>query len=143
MSGRCETLSLTVADVRFGGSLISARCGLHSVSRYADRAPIQASGSVFLEKFLDDALTLGVFALTEVVIANSSLPIDKVLRRPVLVVECLPDGVIAIDGDWVGHLQIARGVFYVETFMLERELRCMGPNHDQAGILIFCRPALH
>jgi len=88
-------------------------------------------------------LDLAVAALPEVVIADSSFPIDEVLRRPVLVVEGPPNRVIAVDRNRVGYLQITAGVFYIQSFFLEREFRGMDANHNQARIFIFRRPALH
>jgi hypothetical protein len=93
-------MGLTVANIGFGRSHISAGCCLDSGSGYANRAVIQASRSVFLEKFLYNALEVAIFALTEVVITNSPFPVDEILRWPVFVVERLPNPVIAVDGDW-------------------------------------------
>jgi hypothetical protein len=64
-----------------------------------------AGDSIFLQKFLDDALDLAIIVLAEVVIANSSFLIDEVLRRPVFVLEGLPNPVVAVDGDWVRNLK--------------------------------------
>ncbi len=93
--------------------------------------------------FLDDPLDLAIIAFPEVVIPNSPFRIDEILRRPVLVVERLPNPVLAVDGDRKTNLQIAHGVFYVHRFVLERELRRVHADHNQAGIFIFCRPTLH
>jgi hypothetical protein len=94
---------------RFRRLHIPARCRLDSVSGYANGALIQASGSVFLQKrSWMTRSDLAIFALPEVVITNSSFPVDEVLRRPVFVVERLPNPVVAVDGDRVGDLQIAQ-----------------------------------
>ena len=111
--------------------------------RYRNRAVIQANSSVFFQEFLDDTLDLGVFALPNVLKSDSSFPIDKVLRRPGSVVERLPNAVVAVDGNWVSNVQIAHRVFHIRTFFLERELRGVHTDHNQARILIFCSPALH
>jgi hypothetical protein len=54
----------------------------------------------------------------------------------------LPDPILAVDGDRESKVQIAHGIFNVLRFVLERKLRRVHADHDQARILIFC-PSLH
>src|SRR5207245_10295796 len=102
--GRCELFRASIADIGFRRSHIVAGRRLGSVSRYTDRARIQASGSVLPQKFLNNMLGPFILALAEVVIADSSLPIDELVRRPVFVTERLPNPMVAVDGDWEGNL---------------------------------------
>src|ERR1700678_3132817 len=127
-------MGLTVANIGFGRSHISAGCCLDSGSDYANRAVIQASRSVFPEQFLYDALEVAIVALTEVVITNSPFPVDEILRWPVFVVERLPNPVIAVDGNGIGDIQIAYGVLYIAPFFLEGKFRRMHADHSEAGL---------
>jgi len=131
----CETFAATIADVGLGRSFVSAGRCLNSVRGYANDAPIQTCGSVLLQKFLDDALGLAIFTLPEVVISYSSFPIDELVCRPVFVVGCIPNPMVAVDGDWVCGVQFANGFFYVPPFSLESELWRMYADHYQARIL--------
>jgi hypothetical protein len=73
--------AVMIADVGFGSFLIRpARCCLDSGGGYTHRAPTQAGRSVFLQKFLNDTLGLAIFALPEVVMTDSSFPIDEEIR---------------------------------------------------------------
>ena len=96
--------------------------------------------AIFFEKLLNHPLGLVVFAFAEVVIANASLAVDEVVRRPVFVVESLPDFVVAVDGDGISDLQIANRFFHVGAVFFEREFRSMHADDDQAGIFVFRRP---
>lgn len=132
---------MTVADVGFGRLHILAGGCFDPVGGNSNQAPVHAVGAVFFQKFLYGALRLAIFAFPEVVITNSSIPIDEVLGRPVMVVERLPNPAIAVDRNWVNKIQIANSVFYVDTFSLKRELGRMNTDHNQARVLILCRPA--
>ena len=114
------TFSLTVSDIGFGRSFILeiGRC-LDSIGGHADKSGIHGGGSFFFQKLLDDSLKLAIFALTEMVIANPSFAIYEILRRPVLVVECPPNLVVAVNGNWIRNHQIAHGFFYVLALFFE------------------------
>src|SRR5271170_3160758 len=72
----------------------------------------------------------------------SPSPIDKVVRRPVFVVECRPDRMVAVYRDGEGDSQIGDGLFHVHRIFLEAELRRVDADDNQAGIfvLFFPRP---
>ena len=134
-------LGATIADIGLGRLDISARRRCDPISSYAIRDPGQNGGPVFFQKFLDDPLGLGIFAFAEVVITDSSFRIDEIIRRPVFVVERIPNLVVAVDGDGVGNLQIPDSAFYVDTLCLEPELRRMYTDCNQPSILIFRDPS--
>ena len=96
----------------------------------------------FGQQLLDDALGLVIIALPEVVITNSSFPIDEVNRWPPFLVDRLPDAVLAVHRDWVSDLQ-NRAWCFLRSLVLERELRRMHADHNQASIRRFRRPGLH
>src|SRR5580692_3253068 len=116
--GRGEILGLAIADIGFGRSLIRpVGRGLDTVGGYARHVRREASCSVFLQEFLDDALDLAVLTLTEVMVANSPFSIDEILGRPSLVIERPPNLVVGVYGDRVGDLQITHGCFDVFAFL--------------------------
>jgi hypothetical protein len=49
------------------------------------------------EQLLDDALGLLVASFAEVLVADAPACVDEVERRPVVVVECAPDRVVAVE----------------------------------------------
>ena len=72
-----------------------------------------------------------VLALAEVVVADPALRIGEVDRRPVVVVEGVPDAVVAVDGDRVRHPQRAGLGDDVVDVVLEVELRRMDADRGQ------------
>src|SRR6516162_2097504 len=109
----------SVTEVRFGRSHVITESCLDSVSRYADELPIHVGGTIFTQQFLDDPLKLTIVALSEVVIANPAFSIYEELRRPVFVVERLPNEALAVDRNGIAHCQITNGVFDILAFALE------------------------
>lgn len=53
----------------------------------------------FREQLLNDLFGVRVIAFAEMVIANLSLCIDEIMRRPVLIIQRASDGVVVVDGD--------------------------------------------
>ena len=51
----------------------------------------------FRQQSLNDHFGLLVFALPKVMVANAATRINEVQRRPILVVEGAPDGVVVVD----------------------------------------------
>ena len=99
--------------------LIAAGRCFDSASGYVHQTSIQAAGSILFQKLLYEALDFAIITLAEVVITNMSFRIDDVLRRPVFVIECLSDPIVAVDGNRVGHLQLPHRVFHIDRFVLE------------------------
>src|SRR3989442_5044069 len=80
--GRGEILGLPVSDIRFGRSPIRpVRSGLDSNSGYASRVRSEASCSVLLQEFLDDALNVAIIALPKVVVTNSPFRVIQGLLK--------------------------------------------------------------
>src|SRR6267378_6839871 len=77
-----------------GGSLEAARI---------DRGEIMADAAVsrLEQQLLDDPFRLFVTALAELVMANAPLRIDDIERRPILVIQCVPDREIIVDRDGI------------------------------------------
>src|SRR6185437_8037784 len=104
---RGKAHAAAVADVGFrrpdGGHVgrgLGARTShLHQSSRSAHLLVVGVG-----EELLDDALVFGVLALPEMVEADLALGIHKVIGRPVLIVECVPDRMVAVHRDREGEL---------------------------------------
>ena len=83
--GRGEILGLAISDICFGRSLIRpVRSGLDSNTGYAGRVGSEASCSVFLQEFLDDALDFAIIAFPKVVVPNPPFRVDEILGGPLL-----------------------------------------------------------
>src|SRR6185295_11416124 len=66
--------------------------------------------------------------------------IDKILRRPVVIIEGAPDNVFAVDGDWIVDPQ---GFFLpadVVDVLFKSEFRGMDADDDQPLVLVLLRP---
>src|SRR3712207_1415565 len=87
--------------------------------------------------------TLFRSTLAEVVVPDPSLLIRDVQRRPVVIGEGAPDGVVAIERDRVIHPHVPGGRDHVVDVPLEPELGGMNPDHDQVLILVFRGPLTH
>ena len=86
--GRGEIPGLAISDICFGRSLICPiRSSLDSSGGYASRVRGEASCSVFLQEFLDDALHVAIIAFPEMVVPNSSFRVDEILGGPSLVIK--------------------------------------------------------
>src|ERR1700679_2131604 len=59
------------------------------------------------KQFLNLSLSACVLTLAELLVADTSLSIEKVKRRPIDVVECIPDRVLIVDGDGVVDMDLA------------------------------------
>ena len=112
-------MGLTVANIGLGRLHIVPGRRLDSITVYVNSGFIQTNRSVLSKKFLDHMLEFAVVAFTKVVIANSSLSIDEILRRPIFVVERLPDPVVAVDGNRISDIQIAYSVLDIASFFFE------------------------
>src|SRR5689334_21337856 len=108
--GRCEMLRAGVADVGFGRSHSVAWRRLWPISRDAYGTLIQTGSSIFFKQHLDHTLGLVIFAFAEVVIANSPLRINEVIRGPVFVAEGIPDRMVAVDRYGVRNSQVNDGI---------------------------------
>ena len=79
--GRCEALSLTIADVGFGRLHIGRQAPPPTpLAEMLTMPSPQPVAPFILQKLLDDTLGFAVFAFSEMVITNSSFAIDEVKR---------------------------------------------------------------
>jgi len=91
------------------------------------------------QQLLDHLLRLVVLVLAELVVADAPLRVDEIERGPVLVVEPAPDREVAVDGDREVDLQILDRPVNVGRTLLERELRRVHADHDEARVLCTSR----
>ena len=87
-----------------------------------------------------DALRLVVFAFAEMMGADAALRIDEIMRRPILVVEGLPDGEIVIQRHRIGDAQVLPPPSHIGRIFFEGEFGRMHADDHQAVILVFFRP---
>jgi hypothetical protein len=71
---------------------------------------------------LDDTLRLLVLTFAELMVTNASTRIEDVQRRPVVVVIGAPDGVLAVDGDWIADLHLTHRATNVLDVVFERDV---------------------
>ena len=115
--------ALAIADVRLrrlqrlpvSRHLESMRLHGHEVLVHALRARLH-------EQLLDRHLCRRVLALAEMVVPNPTLRVGEVQRRPVVVGEGAPDGVVVVDRDRVVDSEVARLRLDVVQVVLEAEL---------------------
>src|SRR5258705_12823484 len=106
-----------VAEIRLGRTqVVQVGLRLNADPFNGDELAVNA------EQPLDDAPRLLVAALAEVLVADDALRIDEVERRPVVVVEGAPDGVVVVDRDRVVDPAFLRGLPDTVDVVLEGEL---------------------
>src|SRR5215467_5145186 len=88
------------------GDRTSAQSGAASIPA-ADTPIVSEARPVAPFSFRSCWMTPGV------VIPNTPFRVHEILCRPRLVIERLPDSVLAVDGDWKSNFQIAHGIFHV------------------------------
>jgi hypothetical protein len=81
-----------------------------------------------------------VAPLAEVLVADDAVRVDEVERRPVAVVEGAPHRVVVVDDDRVIDRSLLGRPPHAVDVVLERELRCVDSEHDQAVIPVGLRP---
>src|SRR6185437_10324410 len=94
----------------------------------------------FGEQLLDLSFRLVVGAFAEVVISNTTLRIRDVERRPIRVVERLPDRVVVVDGGGEIDVLLAHRAPNVVHVLLELELGRLDVDHDHALVSILLGP---
>ena len=92
------------------------------------------------QQVLDHPLAVVVVALAEVVVPDPALRVCEVDGRPVPVGEGAPDPVVAVEGDRVLDPHGLRGLADVFGLALERKLRRVDADDDQASIAVLLRP---
>jgi hypothetical protein len=113
---------------------------LTSTARDRDQLSSHALVPCRDQKLLNGGFRPGVLAFAEVMMPDFSLGIDEVEGRPVLVLEGIPDGMVAVHRDGVAHSEGLGSPADVVDVLLESELRGVHPDHDQPPIPVFLRP---
>src|SRR5256885_15707050 len=72
--------------------------------------------------------------------SDPSLGIREIQRRPVVVVECAPDPILAVHRDRVFDPQRSRLLADVVNVSLKRKFRRMDADHHQALVAVFLSP---
>ena len=135
---RGEAGSAPIAQVCLGRSQIAPiRRHLGAFGLDGHERRIEVFLARFAKQLLNNHLRHGVLALAEVVVADPSLLIGDVERRPEVVGEGAPYGVVAIERNRVIHPHLPGGRDHVVDVALEAELGRMNPDHAQALILVF------
>ena len=66
--------------------------------------------------------------------------IDEVMGRPVLIVECVPDGVVAVERNGIRDGKLLHGLLHIGQLLLKVELRRVDADDHQAAVLVLLRP---
>ena len=92
------------------------------------------------EQLLDGPFRLLVRTLAVVVVADAPLGVGEVEGGPVVVHERIPDRIVVVDRDRVGHPHVREGAADVGEVVLEGELGGMHADDDQALIPVLLGP---
>ena len=95
------------------------------------------------QEHLENHLGSLVLTFAEVVVADPALGIDEVERRPVVVVEGLPHGVVVVDGDRVPDIELLDAATDVVEIPLELELGSLHADDGQSVTGVLLRPGPH
>src|SRR4051812_34974360 len=125
----------TAAEVRLRRpQVVPVGRGLHAGSLDGDRRALDA------EQPLNHALRLLVASLAEMLVADDAVGVDEVERRPVVVGERAPDRVVVVGRNRVVDLALLHRLPHEVDVVLERELRRVDSDHDQAVVAVRLRP---
>src|SRR3546814_18915126 len=89
------------------------------------------SSDVCSSDLADHVLALAVLAFAEMMVADLSVRIDEVMRRPVLVVEATPDRIAVVQRNRVIDTQILHRPGHVGRILPERDLRCVPARSEE------------
>src|SRR5438132_10593917 len=117
---RDKILRSLIADVCFGRSdIIHVGGGLGSRSGYRNKAGRLRGCTGLGKELLDHPLGAVIIAFAEMMMANTALGIDEVMRRPIFVVEGAPDRIVVVDRQRIADLEIGNSVAQVAHILLE------------------------
>src|SRR5262245_23413602 len=141
-AGRGKSLGTLVAEVVFrrfqvrpvGGSFNAAALDGDQVLW------TKAAGAGLLQQFLNEFFGLLVLAFAEMMMARAPLRVDEIERRPILVLEAAPYGIVVVDGDRKSQSHRLCGLAHVIEVFLEAELGRVYADHHQSLILVFLGP---
>ena len=138
-----EILGAIRADIGLRGLDIGhVRGGLDTLAGDRDGARRDVLVPRLTQKLLDHMFGLGVIALAKMMRTNATIGVDEVMRRPVLVVEATPDRVVVVDRNGIIDAKAFHGGTNVVDVPLERELRRVNTDDDQALVTILLGPCL-
>ena len=124
-------LTAPVAEIRLRRpQVVPVGLGLHPNPFDVDEVAFES------EQPLDHPFGLLVTAFTEVLVTDDPVGVDEVERRPVVVGERAPDGVLVVEGNWVVDLSHGRGLPHTGEVVLERELRRVDADDDQPVVAV-------
>ncbi|MEA3006160.1 MAG: hypothetical protein QOI94_1429, partial [Acidobacteriaceae bacterium] len=86
---------------------------------------------------------MGAKSITPQPPSHAPARIDEIQRRPILVVESAPYGVVTIDRDRVADPHVFHGPADIADVLFKCELRCVDADHHQSLIFVFLGPGAH
>jgi hypothetical protein len=139
--GGDEVLPLFVAEVGLGGAQ-RPPVGLGLETFVGDRNQVVGDSVTVgrAQEHLDDHLALLVAALTEVHVPDRPFRVRDVHAGPVVVREGAPDRVLGVERDRILDALVRSGPADVVGVSLERELRRVDADNDQALIPVLLVP---
>ena len=114
---------------------------LQTLRGYRDELILDALACGLAQQVLDHPFAVVVLTLAEMVVPDPALCICQVDGRPVPVAEGAPDPVVAVESDRVVDPHGLRGLADVFDVALERELRRVDADDDQASIAVLLADA--
>jgi hypothetical protein len=140
-SGGDEVVGAPVAEVVLGRPQAGPVGGdLHPTGVDRGQVLVGAAAAGLGQELLQHHLRHVVVALAEAVVADLPLGVDEVERRPVVVGESGPDGVVVVDRDRVVDPQVLDLLADVGEVVLEVELGGVDADHDQPLVLVALGP---
>src|SRR3984893_4389827 len=140
-AGRCEALRLVAAEIIFLRSeILPVRRNLRAARIDLDGIVAHAGIAGLTQQLLNDGFRALVLAFAELVMTDLAVGIDDIQGGPIVVAECVPYPVVAVDRDGVldtKHLERRTNVFDV---LLEPELGSVHADHHQSLILVLLGP---
>ena len=81
-----------------------------------------------------------IFALAEVLVTNLPFRVDEVVSWPRLIMECVPDRIIVIQGNWIRDAKLVDCLLNIRQLFLDVELRRVDADHYEATVFVFFCP---
>jgi hypothetical protein len=81
-----------------------------------------------------------IASFAEMVLTDDTVRVDEVQRRPVVVVEGVPDLVVIVDSDRIVDPPHFHRLSHAVDLVFERELRGVDTDDDQSIVSVCLRP---
>ena len=94
----------------------------------------------FLKQGLDHELGFLIRAFAEMLMADFSIHVYQIMRRPILVFVCIPDCVFIIHRDRISDAQIVDRLLDIVRIFFKSKLRRMHADDHQSLLAIFFIP---